>query len=327
MKKFGIAFLCLTVTIGCKGREAGDDRPLRVGLNIWPGYGAFLIADAKKLFAEEGVDVDIQIIQDDPAREAALLSGKLDGIGMTMDNLVLLNARGVKCTAIYKYDGSAGADGIIAGAGVNAISDLKEKRVAWASGTTSHFFLVQALKDVGLSTSDLKHVDMSSDEAGAAFASGAVEAAVTWEPWLSKAKEVEGGKVLLTTKELPVIEDVLFMENSVLAERPDEVTRFLRACFRAVDYWKEHPDEGNKIIADRFDLPLKDVEGMLSGIEIMDLQKNKAFFGIGQEGASPAVLAYKSARSAWEQEGLIGAAAEPVVPAIDSSFVQRAASK
>src|SRR5687767_8511979 len=87
-------------------RPTTDKHPLRIALNIWPGYGAFFIAKDKGFYKDEGVDVDIQIIQGDPEREAALVSGKIDGIGMTIDNLVLLRDKGVPVKAIYKYDGS-----------------------------------------------------------------------------------------------------------------------------------------------------------------------------------------------------------------------------
>jgi len=323
VKYFAKATLLLLMSLLLLGSSCGrgpsQHQPLRIALNIWPGYGAFFIAKDKGFYKDEGVDVDIQIIQGDPEREAALVSGKIDGIGMTIDNLILLRDKGVPVKAIYKYDGSNGADGIVAKKEITSAEQLKGRTVGWAPGTTSHYFLTQVLKDVGLTTRDLNHAAMSSDDAGAAFAAGKLDAAVTWEPWLSKAKENANGHILISTREKPVIEDVLFMREEVLNGRKDDVEKFLRACFKAIDYWKANPDEGNNIIARNLNLPIGDVQSMLSGIKVMDYGDNRAFFGTSS-APGPVGQAYKNAVDAWLQEGLIKKPSKPE-DGIDGTFV------
>jgi NitT/TauT family transport system substrate-binding protein len=314
-----VLILVLSTCIGSSCRGPADKSRLRIGLNIWPGYGAFFIAKDKGFYQQEGVDVQIEIIQGDPEREAALVAGKIDGIGMTIDNLVLLRDKGIPVKAIYKYDGSNGADGIAARNEIVSPADLKGKRVAWAPGTTSHYFLTRVLKAYGLTTRDLDHVAMSSDDAGAAFAAGKLDAAVTWEPWLSKAKEMPGAKVLISTRDKPVIEDVLFVREEILNGHRANIEKFLKACFKAVDYWKTHRDEGNEIIARNLNLPVADVESMLSGIKIMDFEDNRQFFGnINSPG--PVYQAYRNAVEAWLQEGLIKKSGRPE-DGIDPGFV------
>ena len=183
-----VIFVCCVSNCRTTTTPPPPPKPLKIALNIWPGYGAFFIAKDKGFYKDAGVDVAIEIIQGDPEREAALVSGKTDGIGMTIDNLVLLRDKGIPVKAIYKYDGSNGADGILAKKEITSVADLRGKNVGWAPGTTSHFLLTQVLKDAGLTTKDLVHAAMSSDDAGAAFAAGRLDAAVTWEPCLSKAK-------------------------------------------------------------------------------------------------------------------------------------------
>lgn len=296
-----------------------DKTSLNIGLNIWPGYGAFFIAERKGMFDQEGVSVRLHIIQGDPEREASLVSGKLDAIGMTVDNLVVLRNGGIDVRAVYKYDSSAGADGIVARKELRSLADLKGKKVGWAPGSTSHFFLAVALKRVGLRTTDLDNIALSADDAGAAFAAGHLDAAATWEPWLSKAQEGGKGKVLLTTRELPIIEDVLFFRGDVLAARRDEVKRLVRACFRAVEYWKAHPDEAVEIISKKLGIPPADVQAMLGGIKVLDQADNNQFFGDGT-ATSPAGKAYSLAMRTWIEEGVI-AKAQDAGPAIDHTIV------
>lgn len=311
-----ILIICGLSFLSCAKKP---EEPLTIALNIWPGYGAFFIAQDNGYFEEEGVSVELKIIQGDPEREAALVAGKIDGIGMTIDNLVLLRDKEILVKAIFKYDSSYGADGIVAKKTIETPADLKGKEVAFAPGTTSHYFLTQVLKDYGLTTKDLKHVAMSSDDAGAAFAAGKLVAAVTWEPWLSKAKEMPEGRLLISTKEKPVVEDVLFLREEILKKRSKDVKKMLRACFKAIEYWKEHPEEGNEIIAKNLGLPITDVESMLSGIRIMDYKDNNQFFGT-EDNPGPAYDAYKSANEAWIKEGIIKKE-EPPENGIDPTFI------
>ncbi|GAH76299.1 unnamed protein product, partial [marine sediment metagenome] len=190
----------------------------------------------------------------------------------------------------------------------------------WAPATTSHFFLTQVLNEANLSTKDLEHVAMSSDNGGAAFAAGKLDAAVTWEPWLSKAKEMKNGYVLISTKEKPVIDDVLFVRTETLQKRSKDIKKFLKACFKAIDYWKKNPVEGNQIIAKNLNLPLKDVEDMLSGIRIMDYKDNMSFFGT-EEKPGAIYKAYENCVDAWLNEGVIKAKSLPN-ESIDPSFIQ-----
>ena len=154
---FIVAILSLMfLSAGCQGDSSTE--PLRIGLNIWPGYGAFFIADAKGFYKKEKVPVKLEIIQGDAEREQALVAGKLDGIGMTMDNLVRLRDKGLKLQAIFKYDDSYGADGVVAKKGIMTVPALKGKSVAYALGTPSHFFLTQILKEYNLTTKDLQSI-------------------------------------------------------------------------------------------------------------------------------------------------------------------------
>lgn len=290
--------------------KRGHTLPIRVGLNIWPGYGAFFIADEKGYFKRAGLAVDLKIIQSDTEREAALAAGQLDGVGMTIDNMVILRNRGVDVRAIFKYDSSAGADGIIAKNGIESIKDLRGRRVGWASATTSHFMLAARLARENMTTRDLQQVQLSADDAGAAFAAGTLDAAVTWEPWLSKAKQGGQGNILVTTREFPVIEDVLFFRTTTLIERREQISLFLRACFETIEYWKQNQDEGNAIIAKRLSLPLEEIKEMLGGINIMTLADNRSFFGEGRT-PSPATQAYELAVRTWISEGVITQGQDP----------------
>ena len=67
------------------------------------------------------------------------------------------------------------------------IADLKGKNVAVNEGSVSEFYLNVLLGKAGLKESDLNTVNMTASDAGGAFVAKRVDAAVTWEPWLTRA--------------------------------------------------------------------------------------------------------------------------------------------
>lgn len=69
-------------------------------------------------------------------------------------------------------------------------------------GSASQFFLSVLLRDAGLSEKHVQAVNMTHGDAGAAFVAGRVDAAVTWEPWLSKGKAAPHGHMLVDSANL-----------------------------------------------------------------------------------------------------------------------------
>ncbi|MBW9235287.1 ABC transporter substrate-binding protein, partial [Leptospira santarosai] len=106
-------------------------------------------------------------------------------------------------------------------------------------------------------------------DAGAAFAAGKVDAAVTWEPWLTKGAEANG-KVLLTTKDLPgIILDTVAFKEDVIKDRPEDIKAFVKAMGEAMDYWKENEKEANEIMAKGLNIDVKEFEATVTGFEIL----------------------------------------------------------
>ena len=58
---------------------------LRLAHSTWVGYGPFYIARDKGFFKEEGVDVDLTIMEDTPAKMGALQAGQIDRVASTVD--------------------------------------------------------------------------------------------------------------------------------------------------------------------------------------------------------------------------------------------------
>ena len=252
----------------------------RFSTNTWIGYGPMYLAQEKGYFKDEGINVDISVMDDQAQRVAAMSKGDIDGYGDTVDLLVLTRGNEVPSVAVAQIDFSNGADGIVVTDNIKTIQDLKGKTIALQKSYVDENFLLYLLKKNNISESDIKVVDMESGAAGAAFIAGQVDGAATFEPWLSKAKERKGGKILVSSSNEPgIVVDVLSINQNYLVKNPENVKKVMRAWFRAVDYIKSNPDESYQIMAKYYKVSPKDFADMATGLKWPSYQENLEYFG------------------------------------------------
>jgi NitT/TauT family transport system substrate-binding protein len=233
---------------GCGGTAQAE--PLRIGYNIWVGFGPLFVAQEKSLFAKEGVEVEL-IMSIPEALYAGLLAGQIDVSGATVDSILPHFDPEQPCACVMVTDESLGADGIVATRDIWTIADLKGKTIAVPHGTVAHFYLnVLLLKEAGLTQDDLEVIDLPAEDAGSAFLMREVDAAVTWEPWLTQGSQSEHGHLLADTSQTPgLIVDCLLAKPEVLDDRQAEFQALARAWDAAVHYIEAHPDEANEVMA------------------------------------------------------------------------------
>lgn len=290
---------------GCNGSNQAGPAPLKIGIVTWLGYGPFYIAKEKGFLKENNIDIQLEKIEGDVERRAAIASGNLDGIALTLDAMIVLRTHDIPLKTVMAIDASNGGDGIVAIQEIKTIEDLKGRQVAFASGLPSHFFLYSVLKEHGMQMSDIKPVIMDADQAGAAFASGKIDVAVTWEPWLSRAREVGKGHVLVDSRTRPGdIQDVLFMREDVVSKRPQDIEGLIKAWYKAVDFVSSNPDEARSIMAKSFGLSEDTVNALLPGIKYEGRQGNRDAFGSPDKPGFLYAL-YDRITDAWLKEGVI----------------------
>lgn len=300
-----------------------DAGSLKLGHSTWVGYGPFYIARDKGFFKEEGVDVELVIMEDTPMKMGALMAGQLDLVASTADEFPIYMKPGIGIRYVLAVDNSKGGDGIVATKDVTTIEGLKGKKVAFEQGSVSQFFLNALLKDAGMSQSDIEPVNMAATDAGVAFAAGQVDAAVTWEPALSQGAKAENGHILLTSADKPgLITDVVAATDATLKDKADDVKAFVRAWYRALDFIKSNPDEANVIMAQGVGGWLNDPKVFaetLTGIEYLDKEKNLSFFGT-PEAPGQLTITLGTALEVWKGFDRIQVDVKPA-DIIDYSFI------
>jgi NitT/TauT family transport system substrate-binding protein len=297
------------VSLASAGRSEAR-KPLTIGLGPWIGFGPFYLAREKGFFKEAGVDVDLVVLTGLAERNSALRAGHIDALAAPVDYFVFGAGNGLPSLIVAAVDESSGGDGIVAKNEIRRVEDLRGRKIAFQRGLPGEFFLRSLLDNCGISMDEVQGFDMETANAGAAFLAGRVDAAVVWEPWLSKASE-GGGRVLASTRDFPgLIVDVLAFNPDSARRRPADVRRVVSALLRAVEYWKTNPDEANKIMAPRFQVSPEKFAAILSGARFMDLHGNRAFFGSGGK-ESPVRVVVDRAVKVWGQAGILRTPFDP----------------
>ncbi len=312
MKKFQIGILIILVAVtgfvawyatSQKAEPPTTGQPLRIGVVPWIGDGVYYVAQAKGFFAQEKVNVEFVNVDDFAIAKELLTAGKVDAIYLTPETVAVLNDAGVKLKIVAANDLSAGADGIIATPDIKNIEDLKGKKVAFEIGSTSHFLLSYLLNQKGLTTKDLHVVEAIAPDAGATFVAGKVDAAVTWEPWLSKAAERVGGHLLISSKDAPVIFDMPILRAEVVDSRPQDVKAMLRAVFAAQKWISENkPEEVAKVIAGPLKISQQDAIDQMLGVHWPSYEENLNMLTTGTYSVKNSL---QIAGDLWQKLGLI----------------------
>jgi NitT/TauT family transport system substrate-binding protein len=280
-------------------------------LGPFVGFGPLYLAKEKGFFSDAGIDAELIVLTGLAERNSALKASRIDALAAPVDYFVLSAGNNLKATIAMAIDESNGADGIVANASIKTVADLRGKIVAVQRGLPSEFFLRVLLRQNGLSLQDVKSVDMETAQAGAAFISKQVDAAVIWDPWLTKATQEGQGHILASSKDYPnLIVDCLGFNQRIAARSPQEVQAIVNAVLRAIDYWKVHREEANAIMAPHFQVDAAKYGQILNGINFCDLARNRQYFGT-QQVPGPIFKVGERASSIWLDAKVI---AEPVKP-------------
>lgn len=302
------------------GSAAGAmyDGTVNLSFTTWIGYAPFFVAKEKGLYEKNGADVELKVIESAGDIKAAAMAGQVQGLAETADTAIMAAGAGLNFVQVLALDTSNGGDGVVSKKEFNSLQDLKGKKVALnTTGGASLFYFNYLIDAVGMTMEDFNIQNMSSGDAGSAFVGGKVDAAVTWEPWLTNAKNTDFGKVLASSTDAPgVIIDTLAFNKDFVSKYPGTVQAIVKSWFDALDYIKANPDDAYKIMADSQGLSIEDFKATLPSVTYYDQAKNKEYF---ESGDFKKIC--QMASDLWVKMKLIDSGVE-VDSYIDDSFIK-----
>ena len=295
--------------------------PIKLAFSTWNGYMALVIASKEGYYKKHGLNVTYTVIEDPVQRFNAFKAGSLNAIATTVDTYSRTYAKGIKSVEVLGLDASAGGDGIVADKSITKVEQLKGQSVAVSAGSTSQWLLAYVLSLHHMTLNDVKQVDLTSGDAGAAFAAGRVKIAVTWQPWLSKAEQNPNGHVLVSTKKYPtIITDHVAFAPSFVKQHPDEVKAFIAAYNDAMNLIKTNPNKAFGDVKSYLGQSPADIKATMKDVPLWTVAQSKKYYGTKKRPGAIYKIFTKSAKF-WKGIGEIKSVPSPK-NAIDPSFVQ-----
>jgi len=276
----GLTLACVVVA-GTPVAQADED--VTIAIISFSPYAPWYIVQEKGM--AQGINLDVQIIEDITAKNAALTSGTVQCMLNTLESVVVARAAGVPVKVIAVPAMSFGLDEMVVDEAITSVEDFPGKRYGADYAFLNHMWMLLTLKKAGIPFDALEHSIMLPQDSAAAFVSGGLDIDVNYIPFSKQSLTREGAHVLKTsftdrTWERGLISESIACNEDWLAANPETATELLRAWFDAVNWWKENPEEGDDIIAKGLDWPVDDVKLTQYGAIMLNLNQNLGAFGL-----------------------------------------------
>lgn len=251
-------------------------KPLRVGLVPWLGWEGLYIADLKKFYAAEGIEVEQTMFKSPTEVNDALLAGKLDLAAAVGADLFSLTTKVPNIKVVMVTDYSGELDGILSNNKILKPEDLKGKKIAREDVPFEVVFLGEFLKRGGLTEKDVQIVSLSGEEGAKAFMASKVDAVVTYDPFITKSlKARKDAKQLFSPKGTSIIANSILVHGKVIEERRNDMLAYLRAIDKASKWVKANQAEANNLTAKWLELSVAELVVQRPKIYTLDITENK----------------------------------------------------
>ena len=276
---------------------SGVKKTLRIGIDNWVGYLPLCSKELRTRMHNDGYRLQCDDDKADyAARMKRLRQGELEFAVTTVDSMLLNGGKEqFPGTIIMVIDESSGGDAIVARKEkLASLEDLKTKsgyRIAFTAGSPSEHLL----KSIAV------HFDVpplrnrqggwrvavnSSADALKQLGEGKVDAAVLWEPDVSRALAMPGmHRILGTENTRRVIVDVLTVNREFSRAQPEAVKLLMSHYFRVLRHFRDNPEVLNAEVKDATRMTEQQVVAMLKGVRWASLTDNaRDWFGVGGGG-------------------------------------------
>lgn len=277
-------------------RVTSDGLPI-VQYGYQPGNGQAIVASEKGFYDEQlagKAKVQLQKFQSGPSLITAMTSGSLD-FGQVGDQPAIQGkANHVDLKIIGKYLASDKVNGLIvrADSGIESVKDLKGKKVGVTVGSTGQQLLYLYLEKAGMKPADIRQVNLQPGDIVSSITFRNIDAAVTWEPYISLTVSHGTTKQLADGTGVKTEIDVIVAQQSFLKAHPDIAAGILKAQQEAGEWIDAHPDEAlaltakdagldksvlepifNKVKADEVNLTDENIESIKQSIAFSEKYK------------------------------------------------------
>lgn len=239
-------------------KENDEGTAIRIGvlpvIDTLPLY----VGVEQKLFADNGVNVELVEFNSAMERDAAFTSGSIDGyFGDLVNTLVIAKSTDVKVVTVdYHTLSDHRMFAILAspGSGVTDLSQLNGSDIATSRASVSEYIMGEMLKannvTSGIGVNEVPSIPIRYNS----LMSGQLKAAVLPEPFATRAIE-QGAVLLADDRGIDTAATVIALRGSVISEHGDAVRSFLQAYNASVNLVNPDPLAYNGTLESKIHFP------------------------------------------------------------------------
>ena len=287
---------------------------INISLDEWIGWKPILDSNGSlttqkgSIYDDLGIQVNISVINDATQSSNALVKGDLDAAGYTINRTAFLGDKfaeaGVEIIMPYISNYSNGGDGIIVTSDIKSVNDLVGKRVGVPQFSEAHTLVVWFVNNSDLSQDQKDEIINNliffetPDEAAKAFFAGELDAAATWEPYITQAESMTDAHALFTTKASSglVMDGIVF--NREFAENNAEVVdKFIQGALQAADLYETDLSTIKKVMPMFSTATDDEILGQCEGAKLATWNDNKDLLN------GTALTIYKDMSEVWNSIG------------------------
>jgi len=279
----------LGATLPCWLTACSRSNPLRIAGHPWPGYEPMFYANSQGLLP---AGLELQDMPTVTASINALKEGRADGAMLTLDEALVLQARGMAIEVVLVFDVSKGADVLLARKELQGLQQVRGKIIGLEPSTLGELMLAMILEKAGLSRADVTTRYVAFEEQEAAWAGSQLDALITYEPVAGRL--AGSARQILTTRQMPdIVFDVLAIKTDAARSHAEVLRQTLKAHFQTLEQLRRNPWDTAYRMAPHLGISAEELINSLRGLELLDLVANRSYLarkdGHMVEAARPAV--------------------------------------
>jgi ABC-type nitrate/sulfonate/bicarbonate transport system substrate-binding protein len=258
------------------------------------GADPSIISVANKYFQRElGSKVKLTLFSSGVAALTSLASGQLPFMcGLGLPPVISALAQGVPLQIIYAQERYTSDAGLVvkASSGIKSVAGLAGKSVGLVIGSQSSFELATFAKTAKLNLSKVKQVNLTPPEMQSAWTTGAIVAAVVWDP-VYDFLVTHGGKVLINDAKLPATAtsyNICVANKTYAAAHPAIAAGFIKALGDGVTYLNAHKSAAYSVMSKAAGISVATAKTEIAGYQLFSVANQSTASVLGTSSSTSA---------------------------------------
>jgi ABC-type nitrate/sulfonate/bicarbonate transport system substrate-binding protein len=236
------ALACFGLALGFMPNPAAAAEKLVVARSSTTGFtfDALNIGIEKGIYAKNGLDVQMSVLEGSAKLHQAMLAGALDiGLGAGTDLAFL--AKGSPEMAVGAVMVGAGIYGLVIGpdSQIHTVADLKGKKIGISTvGSMTQWLVLRLAQQQGWKREDINMVTVGSDSTAqtAALETHQIDAVMGNAALGWQLETKNRGRLLIPASQIVTnfLMNAAYASNKLIAERPDALRAFLKGWYETI---------------------------------------------------------------------------------------------